>query len=97
LCNYSCERKSDYALALYRWSVFQQDYSDGFIRPVTMYVPLGEKPIVWFSIEQFLEPTVTKGYKCPDGVVRTLNMDGLLRENLELFRIGVDTVVAPFR
>jgi hypothetical protein len=76
---------------------FSKIISDGFIRPDTMYVPLGEKPIVWFSTEQFWEPTVSKGYRCADGVIRTLNMDRLVRENLELFRIGVDTVVVPFR
>ena len=31
---------------------------DGAIRPATAYIDAGETPIVWFSTEQFWEPTV---------------------------------------
>jgi hypothetical protein len=67
---------------------------DGFIRPANLYVPVGEKPIVWFSTEEVWEPTVTKGVEGTDLV---LKMADLVARNIRLYRIGVDSAVAPFR
>jgi hypothetical protein len=67
------------------------------IRPATAYVPAGEKPIVWFSTEDFWEPTVTKGFLRADGTIENVRMSGLLERGHLLFRLGVDSSVAPYK
>ena len=68
---------------------------DGFIRPATGLIGHGERPIVWFSKEQFWEPTVTKGIRLTDGSIADLGMSELHSNGFGLFRIGVDPSTAP--
>ena len=75
------------------WSIKQ----DAAILPATTYVPVGEKPIVWFSTEQFWEPTAAKGWRGHDGTYKSLTLDGMLDHEILPIRIGVDSDVAPHR
>jgi hypothetical protein len=70
---------------------------DGLILPATTYVPVGEKPIVWFSTEQFWEPTALKGWRGDDGIYQLLTLDGMLDHEILPIRIRVDPDVAPYR
>jgi len=70
---------------------------DGLILPATTYVPDEEKPIVWFSDDQFWEPTATKGVQLRDGTIGSLSLDGMLDRHILPIRIGVDSTVAPHR
>jgi hypothetical protein len=71
--------------------------NDGMIMPATTYVPVGERPIVWFSTEQFWEPTAAKACHRPDGTRHLLTLDGMLEQDILPIRIGVDSTVAPYR
>ena len=68
---------------------------DGLIRPSTMYLTPGERPIVWFSSDPLWEHTVVKGVRAFDGSVIQLGMSGLLARGVGLIRIGVDPDTAP--
>jgi hypothetical protein len=70
---------------------------DKLILPATAYVPFWEKPIVWFSTEQFFEPTAAKGWKSYHGPTETLALDGLVEHGISPVRIGVNAAVAPYR
>jgi hypothetical protein len=67
-----------------------------YIKPASMYLQPGERPIVWFSKEQFWEPTVTKGWRLKDGTVLNLKMDDMLKWDILLVRIGFDPEIAPY-
>lgn len=69
---------------------------DGCLKPSTAHIAPHEKPITWFSTEQFWEPTVVKGWKQPDGAVVLLGMLGLLEHGVILVRIGVLPNAAPY-
>src|ERR1700686_4598787 len=71
--------------------------NDGLILPATTHVPVGERPIVWFSIEQLWEPTAAKGWRHPDGSCQLLTLDRMLEHNILPIRIGVDSTVALYR
>jgi hypothetical protein len=75
---------------------FELIRKDGFIRPASEGISDGEKPIVWFSKEQFWEPTVTKGLTLEDGTVTQLTMSGLVDHDFLLVRIGIDPETAPY-
>jgi hypothetical protein len=66
---------------------FQSIIKDGFIRPATTYIAPGEKPVVWFSREQFWEPTTFLNW----------GMTGAIRRGFRLLRIGMNTADAPHR
>jgi hypothetical protein len=70
---------------------------EGEIRTTTAYLAPGEKPIAWFSTEQFWEPTVTKGLRTAEGAVQNLGMQEQHEGNFLLCRLGVDEEVAPYR
>ncbi len=70
---------------------------DGLILPATTYVPVGEKPIAWFSTEELFEPTAAKLWLNPHGEIQSLQLDEMLERNILPVRIGVDSAVAPHR
>lgn len=74
---------------------FTQIRESGTIRPADEGIPAHERPIVWFSKEQFWEPTVVKAKRAADGSVRQLGMDGLIENQILLIRIGVDPETVP--
>lgn len=76
---------------------FNSIENDGSIKPATRYIPIWERPIVWFSTEQFWEPTVTKARIRPDGTKQDFSMDGMLELGILLIRIGIDEADAPHR
>jgi len=85
---------------IWRYTIYDSFNSienDGSIQPATTYIPIWEKPIVWFSTEQFWEPTVRKGRIAPDGTIQDLSMDGMLEHGILLIRIGIDEADAPHR
>jgi hypothetical protein len=75
------------------WSIKQ----DAAILPATTYVPVGEKPIVWFSTEEFWEPTAAKAWLHPNGSRELLTLDGMLEHEILPIRFGVHADVAPYR
>src|SRR5258708_39361054 len=75
---------------------FASIYHSGEIQPATAYIAAGEKPIVWFTTEEFWEPTVTKGRRRPDGTIEDLGMDALHAAGFMLWRIGVAPETAPY-
>lgn len=64
-------------------------FKDGSIKPATDFIDPVERPIVWFSKEQFWEPTVTKG-RVESGHRINLTMDDMVNRGYGLFRIGVN-------
>jgi hypothetical protein len=57
---------------------------DGFIRPTSIGISKGERPIVWFSTRQDWEPTITAGL-AEDGIT----LEDYVQAAKGLFRIGV--------
>jgi hypothetical protein len=61
------------------------------ILPATENVPRGEKPAVWFSLNQSWEPTATKGILDPlTGSRRFATMDEMARLAGGCYRFGID-------
>ncbi len=69
---------------------------DGLIKPATAFVEPPERPIVWFSKNQFWERTVTKGMKFRDGRLIELDFNAMIERRLFPVRIGVLPETAPF-
>jgi hypothetical protein len=74
---------------------FRSIFYSKVIRAATARITPGEKPIVWFSTEEWWEPTVTKGRRRPDGTIEDLGMDALHAAGFMLWRIGVTPETAP--
>jgi hypothetical protein len=62
---------------------------DRLIRPATALVEPPERPIVWFSKNQFWERTVTKGMKHRDGRLIELDFNAMVAHRVFPARIGV--------
>ena len=73
-------------------SIFQ----DGLVRPATAGVPRTEKPIVWFSANQYWEQTASKMARMADGSFKCLSMQETGIHGKGLARIGVDRASAPY-
>ena len=58
-----------------------------FIYAATAGVPAGERPCIWFSLEQFWEPTANKAESSPSGHMRKLNFEEMV--SLGLWRFGL--------
>jgi hypothetical protein len=70
---------------------------DGVIRCATGYVPIGETPVVWFSLRQYWEPTANKG-GTRDGVIVTLSARETWQRGGGGWRFGVAaTELLPYR
>jgi hypothetical protein len=69
--------------------------ADGEIRPATAAVPNGERPIVWFSLNQHWEQTANKALRTADGRLIGLDMQGTMEHGRGLIRIGVRQERAP--
>lgn len=67
----------------------------GFIQPTTAGVPRGERPIVWFSANQYWEATANKMLRLADGSLKNLTMEETGVYGRGLVRIGVDRATAP--
>lgn len=66
----------------------------GVIKPADIGIVHGEKPVVWFSLNQFWEETVVKGWlPHGGGPQRDLRMGGL-HETFGIYRIGVSLETA---
>src|SRR5207248_9656228 len=75
---------------------FKSIFYSKVIRPATAHIAPGEKSIVWFSTEEWWEPSVTKGRRRPDGTIEDLGMDALHAAGFMLWRIGVAPDTAPY-
>src|SRR5688500_10215127 len=73
---------------------FRKIVQDGVIRPATEGLDHGERPAVWFSLNEIWEETACKG-RIVDGVRQPLDRDGTARYGGGLVRIGVAPVTAP--
>lgn len=66
--------------------------ADGLIKPATAFVPVNEKPIVWFSTNQHWERTMAPG---KDFGRHWYSMEETASK-FGLARIGVDPDIAPY-
>lgn len=85
-------------MAVWHYTVgirYQLIERDGVIKPATAFVPQGEKPIVWFSLNQQWEKTADKSVKDEDGTLRHLNTAETAEVGGGLVRIGVAPETAP--
>lgn len=64
---------------------------DGFLRPTAIYVPDGEKPILWFSQHPYWEPTATKGIIGENGKRRNATLTEMIEHAGGLVRFGALT------
>jgi hypothetical protein len=67
----------------------------GWILPATAFVPKGEKPAVWFSLNQDWEQTANKGGLEEDGTRRTLTREETCERGGGLVRFGVAVEAVP--
>jgi hypothetical protein len=74
---------------------FQMIVDTGAILPAVDYVPLGERPIVWFSYDSIWEPTACKSMVDDRGALIHLDRDGTAQHGGGLVRIGVNPRTAP--
>lgn len=74
---------------------FVQIVESGEIRPATANVPEGERPITWFSSNQWFEPTAQKALTNEQGHVKRLGMAGTAELGGGLVRIGIAAETAP--
>lgn len=74
---------------------FAQIVESGEIRPAKRGVPKGERPAVWFSINQEWEPTANKLSLKPDGTLVSLTKHQTFELANGLARIGVASETAP--
>lgn len=69
--------------------------AEGEIRAATAGVPANERPIVWFSLNQYWERSSRKALRKPDGQLIGLDMNGTSEHGGGLIRIGVIPERAP--
>jgi hypothetical protein len=74
----------------------RQILETGAILPATTYVPEGERPIVWFSLNLVWEPTANKGWRNVDGTISALDQSQTAERCGGLVRIGVAPETAPY-
>jgi hypothetical protein len=70
---------------------------DSVIKPATAFVPIGERPIVWFSTAPVWEETANKRLLRSDGKIVSLDRDGTHVHGGGLIRIGVAPETAPYK
>lgn len=70
-------------------SAFVNIAESSLLLPSTINVSPPEKPILWFSMNQFWEKTANKMWGFPDGSVQVLDMEGTRLKGRGLFRFGV--------
>ena len=77
---------------------FPEILKSGIIKPATLYIPY-RKPIVWFTANQYWEPTVNVLRRYPSGKDEWGTMQESNRVYGGLYRIGVlpETVPHDFR
>ena len=73
----------------------QSILSDRMLKPATARVPEGERPVVWFSVNQVWELTANKGWQNNDGTIRTLSKEETAQYANGLYRIEVAPETAP--
>lgn len=59
----------------------------GLIRGATQHVPVNERPVVWFSMDQDFEPTATK-LKIQNGVTTSMSISEMIELGRGLVRFG---------
>jgi hypothetical protein len=69
---------------------FERIAAAGFLRPATTGIDPGERPIVWFSINQHWEITANKGWLDKFGTRTSLTMEGTREKGRGLVRFGID-------
>jgi hypothetical protein len=71
-------------------------FTDGVIKPATAFVPMSERPVVWFSTNEEWEPTANKLGRDQNGSPAPLDRDGTAELYGGLARIAVADETAPF-
>jgi len=59
------------------------------LRPPSISFNPPERPILWFSLNQFWEQTANKAYRQEDGAIVQLDMLGTMEQGGGLVRVGV--------
>jgi hypothetical protein len=77
------------------WVWWEDIRRDGVVKAATAYVTDGEKPAVWFSVNEFWEETANKNAQTPDGRLVILDREGTRSHGGGLVRIGVAAETAP--
>ena len=67
---------------------FERIAAAGFLMPAATAVAPPEKPILWFSVNQYWELTANKGWEFPGGSIRTLTMTETFEKARGLVRFG---------
>ncbi len=67
---------------------FQSIMEDGLIRPAILYVPVNERPVVWFSLAPHWEPTASPMIM-KNGIPHMATMREIRSEAGHLLRFGV--------
>ncbi|WP_395117723.1 hypothetical protein ACFCQI_14185 [Rhodanobacter sp. FW102-FHT14D06] len=67
--------------------------NSGSILPATAGVPVGEKPVVWFSSNKTWEPTANKMILHPSGLLRSLTFPEMVKLVLVRFAMPSDTLL----
>lgn len=81
-----------YTVAAYLPSILE----DRMIRPADAYITPGERAAVWFSTQEWWEPTANKNYRRPDGALVFLNKEETQAMYGGLIRIEVEPEAAPY-
>jgi hypothetical protein len=74
---------------------FKRIVRDGVLRPATAAVPQHERPVVWFSTNEYWEQSANKALQMSDGRLIALDMKGTAKHGGGLIRIGVAPERAP--
>lgn len=61
----------------------------GFLMPATAHINVGERPVLWFSLQQHWEPTAQKASRAADGTITRLGMAGTYSRGGGLVRFGI--------
>jgi hypothetical protein len=71
--------------------IFLKIVDSGPLLPIpTNGAPPSERPVIWFSMERYWEPTASKACREPNGTIRTFSMTETYEKCGGLTRIGVD-------
>jgi len=74
---------------------FAKIIESGVIRRAVALIDVGEKPVVWFTLNPIWDPTVNKAAYGPEGEIVFLTKEETAQYGNGLFRFGVPLAVAP--
>lgn len=76
---------------------YQSIFNDGEIKVATKFVPVGVKPVVWFTTNPDWDETANKGAAMDDGSFKTLNRQSMWEMGVHPIRIEIDPTMVSLR